>query len=441
MGTSLMASLLALTAASSASIVVVALLRKTTRIAVGARAAYWLWLVVPAITMGTLLPAPSRTLLAETYSFSSQVTTALSNAATATMAATSIPYASAGLAIWVIGAGVMFALLVSRQLRFIRSLGEMTRDLTGLWRSASAAAPMLVGALRPRVVVPIDFEVRYSPEERLLVLAHERAHLKRRDMLANAFAASWLCVSWFNPLVYWAIGRLRMDQELACDAMVLEESNWSARIYADALLKTQLATESVWRTPVGCHWQSIHPLKERVEMLKQPLPGFPRRLGGMMFALTVALLGGSWVWAALPEAADSNPLILLHMKLTVDTPPNDIFSEETEILVKSGEAASYADGRPFDIRCTPLLPGNGISQDRSLPPGTPPPASGQILLSCKIRNNQELVSSPSVIVADGKPAMIEVDDVNRAHHYKLELNATASKEKIVAARAAAAARH
>jgi bla regulator protein BlaR1 len=440
MGASFMESLLVVTASSSASIVVVALLRKPMRTVVGARAAYWLWLLVPTVALGTLLPAPLQTHLTASYSFQNYIAAAITTVATVTKPAISEWYISAGLATWVAGAAFMLALLVRRQRRFVRSLGRMTRDSAGLWRSSSAAAPMLVGALRPRVVVPIDFETRYSREEQPLVLSHERGHLKRCDMLANAFAASWLCVFWFNPLVYWAIGLLRMDQELACDAMVLEQSRAAARIYANALLKTQLATESVWRLPVGCHWQSIHPLKERVAMLKQPLPGIPRRFGGMIFAVVVAISGGSWAWAAQPDAADDDPLILLHVKLTVTAPPDAIFSEETEILVKSGEAAFFAPGQPFDIRCTPLLPSKNSSQDNSPPAGTPAPATGQILVSCKIRSNQELVSSPSVIVADGKPAMIEVDDINRTHRYKLELNASTSKENIAAARAAAAAR-
>jgi beta-lactamase regulating signal transducer with metallopeptidase domain len=138
----------------------------------------------------------------------------------------------------------------------------------------------------------MNFEAMYNAEEQSLVLAHERGHIKRRDTWVNALAAIWLCVFWFNPLVYWAISRLRMDQELACDAMVLADSKAISRKYASALFKTQLVNESVWRLPVGCHWQSIHPLNERVAMLKQPLPRFLRRFGGMIFALAIAGLGG-----------------------------------------------------------------------------------------------------------------------------------------------------
>jgi bla regulator protein blaR1 len=433
----LVEALLVFTASSSAATVVVGLLRKPMRKAVGARAAYWLWLVVPAVALGTLLPSRSRTSLMTTYSFQ-KLAAVISTVATVTIPARSQWYITAGLVIWAVGVALMIALLVGRQQRFVRSLGHMTKEINGAWRSLSTTAPMLVGALRPRVVIPGDFEKRYSPEEQALVLAHERGHLERRDILVNALAASWLCAFWFNPLVYWAIGRLRMDQELACDALVLGQSKTVAKVYANALLKTQLATESVWRMPVGCHWQSIHPLKERIAMLKHPLPGFPRRIVGVIIALCTAFLGGTWAWAAVPIATDNSRLVLLHIKFTVTTPPSDITSMETEILVKSGEAAVYGPAEPYDARCMPILPSENGSQNTTIPANTPAPMKGQILLTCKISDKDGVISSPSVITLDGKPASIELDDLKGAHHFSLELNATTSKEKIAAARAQAA---
>jgi TonB family protein len=66
------------------------------------------------------------------------------------------------------------------------------------------------------------------------------------------------------------------------------------------MLKTQLADSGL---PVGCHWQSSHSLKERIEMLKQPLPARTRKIAG---SLSVAFLvaGASWAaWAAQPAQA------------------------------------------------------------------------------------------------------------------------------------------
>ena len=111
--------------------------------------------------------------------------------------------------------------MVRRQRAFARSLGRLVPLPDGTWRSGGVAEPMLLGAWRPRMLVPLDFEQRYSPEEREFVLAHEQAHMCRGDTVVNAVGAAWLCAFWFDPVMFWAMRLLRFDQDLACDAAVL----------------------------------------------------------------------------------------------------------------------------------------------------------------------------------------------------------------------------
>ena len=101
------------------------------------------------------------------------------------------------------------------------------------------------------------------------------------------------CLYWFNPLVHMAARRFRLDQELACDAAVLRRHPKDRRSYGEAMLKTQLAAISL---PLGCHWPSRHPLKERISMLKQSSPSAARRrAGSAVIAAGLALVAlGSW---------------------------------------------------------------------------------------------------------------------------------------------------
>jgi bla regulator protein BlaR1 len=435
MAASVIDALLGAAAASSAAILLVGLLRKPLRAAVGARAAYWLWLLVPASAVAALLPAPSHALEMMSGALPSYMKAAVTSVAmTARTPGASATLVPAALLVWLSGVSVMLTVMLSRQRTFVRSLGKMTPDENGIRRSNSIAAPMLVGAWRPQVVVPADFETRYSDEERRLVLAHEQAHQQRCDISINAFAAVWLCLFWFNPLLYWAIGRLRLDQELACDALVLARSGAPPRRYAEALLKTQFATESAWRMPVGCYWQSAHPLTERVAMLKRPLPGFRRRIVGIAFALFLTVSGGYAVWAAQPQAQVKSTQILVKMKLTVTT-LSDTWGASTEVLANSGELASYQPGRPYDVRCAAFAgneergPSAWSDQKER---GIPLPVTGQILLECKISNAGKVVATPSVIAKDGGSAVIQFDDPEDAHRYRLDLDATTSKERIAA---------
>jgi hypothetical protein len=175
---------------------------------------------------------------------------------------------------------------------------------------------MLVGLCRPRIVLPADFEARYTPEEAAWVLAHERAHLQRGDAVVNAIATGALCVFWFNPLTYLAVGWLRFDQDLAADALVLAAAGTSRRGYATALLKAQILCDSPWRLPVGCQWQSSHPLTERIATLGRPLPALYRRCLGVSIALALVVCSVCAVWATqpAPQPTESGSAIAAALK-------------------------------------------------------------------------------------------------------------------------------
>src|SRR3546814_1664118 len=107
--------------------------------------------------------------------------------------------------------------------------------------------------LRARIVLPADFDVRYSADERALILAHERIHRARGDVAGNALMAALRCVYWFNPLLWIAADRFRRDQELACDATVVARHPHARRASGEAMVKTQL---SAMPAPLAYHWRS-----------------------------------------------------------------------------------------------------------------------------------------------------------------------------------------
>jgi beta-lactamase regulating signal transducer with metallopeptidase domain len=308
MSTSLIDLIAELTLAASVAILIVAAIRKPLRRIGGTRVAYLCWLLVPASQLVVSLPAPSRPLEAASQAIPQFVLSAFpvalsSNDAIVSANVVVTNYGAIGVVVWISGALLMLSLLVRRQKAFIRSLGVMTAMPDGTHRSSTVRGPLLVGAWRPRVVLPSNFESLYESEERTLVLAHERAHRDRRDTQINLVATLWLCLSWFNPLMYWAVARLRLDQELACDAVVLAARTTTRRRYADALLRTQLAADSGWNAPLACSWQSGHPLRERITMLKRSLPTPTRRRSALVLTSTLIVFGSYAAWMTLPHAA------------------------------------------------------------------------------------------------------------------------------------------
>ena len=83
----------------------------------------------------------------------------------------------------------------------------------------SRRAPLTFGILRPTILLPDDLPA--GSERFRLVLAHELAHVRRRDCLRKLLLTLCLCVYWWNPLVWCMVLIANRDMELACDEVVL----------------------------------------------------------------------------------------------------------------------------------------------------------------------------------------------------------------------------
>lgn len=292
--------LLEATLATTGAALLVLALRRPLRRRFGARCAYGLWLLLPLALLAVALPAP---VAAPSADAAGGNTRQVSVALPATLASTPFDARPGLLALWLGGGLATAAAMVAGQRRFRRRLGTLRSRDDGSYLAAHVdAGPAVIGVWRARIVLPSDFEARFDPIEQDLVLRHERVHIARGDLCANLAAAAAACVFWFNPLLRYALGRLRFDQELAADAAVLAQQPDARRPYADAMLKTQLPFSA---PPLGCHWQSAHPLKERIAMLKQPVSTPRRHAAGSMLVFALSLLAAFAAWAAqIPQSRD-----------------------------------------------------------------------------------------------------------------------------------------
>ena len=305
MTTEFLRYLVALTIASTLSILATLAIRRVVRLVFGAAASYSTWLLVPATMLAVLLPNPRNSDSAIGISLRIDSVAALSHALDRSLGsslhtAPSVDWTLWALGTWLVGAALSVLYLAGLQRAFVNSLGTLSGSRCVLRAERSAGCPALLGVLRPKIILPVDFESRYTRLERLLVFSHERTHLRRGDALWNAFVALMRCLFWFNPLVHLASTCFRVDQELACDAAVLGDFPRSRRTYANAMLKTQMVDVAL---PVGCNWQSACHLKERLKMVKNAVPSHTRRTYGRVCVVVASLVVGFSVWAAQPATA------------------------------------------------------------------------------------------------------------------------------------------
>lgn len=157
-------------------------------------------------------------------------------------------------ALWALGAAAVLARLaigLVRARRLARRAQLVGIEHVGACRvelraSAAIESPAVIGLVKPVILLPRDLDT-WSAERRRVVLLHELAHVARRDCLANAVAQVACALHWFNPLAWIAARRLRMEQELAADDLVLDAGARPSS-YAQHLL--ELATIHT-DTPTG----------------------------------------------------------------------------------------------------------------------------------------------------------------------------------------------
>lgn len=209
---------------------------------------------------------------------------------------------------WALGAALTLLLQLRMQRRFLVGLGPLRRRDDGLYVALNPCGlPAASGLLRHRIIVPASFDTQYTAQERELVLYHERVHLRRGDLQGNALALLMRSAFWFNPLLQLSVTRYRQDQELACDEAVITRFPDSRRAYGDAMLKTQLAARPL---PLACHWNGAHPLKERIAMLKNPVPTRRRSIAGSCAVVLLCTVASVATWAAQPAAiGDGEPAV------------------------------------------------------------------------------------------------------------------------------------
>lgn len=178
-----------------------------------------------------------------------------------------------------------------------------------LLQSRNSSILVTWGVLRPELILPAGASA--WPEERAaIVLRHELAHVRRLDWLVQMTAQALRVIYWFNPLVWIACQRLRLESEVACDDAALS-SGISGPDYAAHLLDLARAL----KTPHTA-WSAALPMagpsttERRFTAMLNPALNRRALTRRAIIGTTVALLGIALPVAAFHAAAQNAPRML-----------------------------------------------------------------------------------------------------------------------------------
>lgn len=186
--------------------------------------------------------------------------------------------------VWAVGAVLLLAWAAVSYIRLRRTVGAAVRLRDELWQSESVASPFVLGVFRPRIYLPFTL----SEAELGYVVAHERAHIRRRDQLIKPLGWLLLSLHWFNPLIWAAYFLLCRDIELACDERVIAGLSGGERAdYSQALLSCSATRRLTAACPLAFGEVGV---KERVRsVLNYKKPAFWMIVAVAMAAVILAV--------------------------------------------------------------------------------------------------------------------------------------------------------
>lgn len=150
--------------------------------------------------------------------------------------------------IWVIGIVGMLLYTVISFWRVKRKIGTAVLLRDNIYQSENVVSPFVLGIIKPRIYLPFNM----NEQDMAQVIAHENAHISRKDHLWKPLGFLVLTLHWFNPLMWLGYVLLCRDIELACDEKVVKNlDNEQKADYSQALLSCSVNRRIIAACPLA----------------------------------------------------------------------------------------------------------------------------------------------------------------------------------------------
>ena len=161
--------------------------------------------------------------------------------------------------VWTIGILLLVAYTVISYWRLHREIDTAVRYKDNIFQSENVSSPFVLGLIKPRIYLPFKLDGQDMEH----VVAHEQAHIRRKDHWWKPLGFLLLTIHWFNPLMWLAYVLLCRDIELACDEKVIKGlGNEQRADYTQALVACSVNRRMIAACPLAFGEVGV---KERVK--------------------------------------------------------------------------------------------------------------------------------------------------------------------------------
>ena len=169
--------------------------------------------------------------------------------------------------VWVTGIAAMLSYTLISYLRFRKKVREAAPLRENIYLCDGISTPFILGVIRPRIYLPSNV----SEADAQHVIAHEMAHIKRRDHLWKPLGFLLLTIYWFNPVLWIAYILLCRDIELACDEKVIKDKGAQIKkSYSEALVNCSVPRKMIAACPLAFGEGSVKGRIKSVLNYKKP---------------------------------------------------------------------------------------------------------------------------------------------------------------------------
>lgn len=242
--------------------------------------------------------------------------------------------------VWIIGLSCLLGYALIRYFRLRRSVSEAIPLRDNIWIGDMVRSPFILGIIRPKIYLSAGTE----DSQMGYILAHEQAHIKRKDHWWKLLGYVLLTVYWFNPLSWAAYILLGRDIELACDEKVICGLNEDEKkLYANALVSCSIQRRTVMACPPAFGEVGV---KQRVKsILHYKKPTF----WAVLISISACLIAAVCFLTTPPKSYQS-------YQIEEISPPDDTLTSYAD-----DETTTQKEGLPADAFPIKLLFASGAS--------------------------------------------------------------------------------
>ena len=169
--------------------------------------------------------------------------------------------------IWLAGVVLMFAYTAVSYFLLRKKMEEATQLRNNIWQCEQVDSPFVLGFIKPRIYLPYAI----TDSDMANVIAHEQAHIQRKDHWWKPIGFLLLSVHWFNPVLWLAYILLCRDIEAACDEKVIKHMEKDEmRAYSTALLNCSVRRRRIAACPLAFGETGVKERIKRVMNYKKP---------------------------------------------------------------------------------------------------------------------------------------------------------------------------